>query len=119
MIYDDIGNKKGLEKNHKKAKPLPKKKDSKRKDSSVSSLDILKTMQTMSKLAGYDQKNSGSVVMDLVGSLMKDSDQKKGGRKSDSVLDPLLDTAIEWMGGGENTGIKNIVKPFIQNMLSK
>ena len=119
LIYDDIGNKKALNKNHKKAIPLPKKKHSKIKDSSLSSLDILKTMQTMSKLAGYDQKNSGSVVMDLMGSLVKGSGQKKGGRKSDSVIDPLLDTAIEWMGGGKNNGIKNFVKPFIQNMLSK
>ena len=71
------------------------------------SVDTLKTMQSLSKLAGYDKNSSGGSVLDHVGSLIKTSGTQKGGKETDAVIDPLLDTAIAWMGdGGRTAGLR-------------
>ena len=129
--HDDFGVKKSFGKNDKQVKHRKKegKKIKTQRDSSMSgfmktSMDTLKTMQTLSKLAGYDQKKTGGGggVMDLVGSLLQSSGPQKAGGKSgtgiDPLIDPLLDTAVSWLGGGKNSGIKNIVKPLIENLLT-
>merc|ERR1712241_380075 len=76
-----------------------------------SSLNTLKTIQTLSKLAGQGKTSSGGGMLDLMGSLVKQSG-KENPAGAGTVIEPLLDTAIEWLGGDKNNGIKSIVKPI-------
>ena len=118
-------------KNHHSHPPKPKtppkrtKQQKKQKDSSIpnlvkTSLNTLKTIQTLSKLAGQGKTSSGGGMLDLVGSLMKTSGKENdsAGAGADTVIEPLLDTAIEWLGGDKNNGIKDIVKPIINNLIT-
>ena len=82
------------------------------------SLNTFKTIQTLSKLAGQGKPSSGGGMLDLVGSLMKHAGKESNPAGDDTVIEPLLDTAIELLGGDKNNGIKDIVKPIINNLIA-
>ena len=81
------------------------------------SIDALKMF---SKLGSNSKDDSLGSVMNLVGSMLSPSNErKKDGGNNKNGMDPFIDLAFNMMGVDDNKkGIKNLIKPVINNFLS-